>query len=139
MKKITSSTVIGFSLLLLTACSRSNSVTANTTQVVTSGTWSISLFTDNGNDETSNFTGFRFAFNTNGILSVQKNSITQSGTWSVDETSNIFNIDLGPKDNTNQPLGNLTDNWLIISKSNNLISLMDNNPSSNELLYFIRN
>lgn len=125
-------------LFLLISCT-SGIDTSNTSQIVTSGSWRVTLFTDSGNDETADFSGYSFSFNDNGTISAVKNGITQNGTWSVNNSSNKFNIDLGPKADTNKPLGELTDDWKILSSSNTEIRLGDDNPASNEFLTFTKN
>lgn len=127
--------LIPISIFFVACDSRSNS-TDNTNQVVTSGSWRISLYTDSGNNETSNFSGYTFVFNSNGTLEAIKNNVTQNGTWSISSSSNKFNINLGPKDNTNKPLGDLTDNWKILSNSTTEIRLTDDNPASAEFVTF---
>src|SRR6478735_2673497 len=87
-------------LFLAASCSKNLD---NPNKVVVDGTWKVALFTDSGNDETSDFTGYTFTFNSTGIITAVKNATSQNGTWST--TSSKFNIDLGPKDNTNKPLG----------------------------------
>jgi hypothetical protein len=108
-------------------------------QVVTSGTWKVTLFTDSGNDETSDFNGYTFTFTDGGTLTAVKNGITKTGTWSVNNSSNKFNIDLGAKVDSNKPLGELTDDWKILSNTETVIRLTDDNSSSNEFLTFTKN
>ena len=112
---------------------------STTGQVVTSGTWKVTLFTDSGNDETSDFAGYTFTFSDGGTLTAVKNGVTKTGTWSVNNTSNKFNIDLGQKIDTNKPLGELTDDWKILSNTETVIRLTDDNASSNEFLTFTKN
>jgi hypothetical protein len=112
---------------------------STTGQVVTSGTWKVTLFTDSGNDETSDFAGYTFTFTDGGTLSAVKNGVTKTGTWSVNNSSNKFNIDLGPKIDSNKPLGELTDDWKILSNTETVIRLTDDNASSNEFLTFTKN
>ena len=125
-------TVAAISILFLASCSKNLD---NPTNVVVDGTWKVTLFTDSGNDETSDFTGYTFTFNSNGIITAVKSTTSQNGTWSTN--SSKFNIDLGPKDNTNKPLGELTDDWKIISSSNDEMKLKDD--SNNEFLTFTKN
>lgn len=127
-----------FSSLLLASCSTSNN-SSDAGQVATSGTWRVTLFTDSGNDETSDFAGYSFTFSTSGSVTAAKNGVTQTGTWSVNTSSNKFNIDLGAKIDTNKPLGELTDDWKIISVSETVIQLEDDNSASNEKLTFTKN
>lgn len=133
-----------YSLLLgitlsVTSCDRSDNIDSNTNQIVTSGSWRITLFIDSGNNETSDFAGYTFTFNTGGNLAAMKNGNTVNGTWSVSASSNKFNIDLGPKTAANQPLGELTEDWKILSSSATEIKLTDDNASSSEFLTFTKN
>ncbi len=129
-------TAAAIGLFLLSACTRSLD-SNNTTNIATSGTWRVTLFTDSGNDETSDFAGYSFTFGSNGALTATKNGTSQNGTWST--SSSRFNINLGPKVDTNKPLGELTDDWKIISTSGTEIKLTDDNASSAEFLTFTKN
>lgn len=139
MKKIYFLTLLAATVVYLTACDHAANLSPNVEQTITSGSWRVTLFIDSGNDETSDFNGYNFVFQTNGVLAAVKNNVTQTGTWSYHQSSNKLIIDLGPKDNTNKPLGELTDDWKIISRTNTEIKLTDDNPASNEFLTFTRN
>ena len=133
-----------FSLLIAitaftSSCDPAGGIDSTTSQVVTSGSWKVTLFTDSGNDETSDFSGYTFTFNSSGVLSAVKNGITTNGTWNVSSSSNKFNINLGPKVDSNKPLGELTDDWKILSNTGTVIRLTDDNASSNEFLTFTKN
>ncbi|MBI3139115.1 MAG: hypothetical protein HYZ15_11055 [Sphingobacteriales bacterium] len=135
---------IGFSLLTvlvisLYSCDPQGTTDSNTTQVVTSGNWRVSLFTDSGNDETSTYSGYTFLFNENGTLAASRNGSTRNGTWSINSSSNKFMIDLGVKNDPANSLGELTDDWKILSKSATEIRLGDDNTTSNEFLTFSKN
>ncbi len=137
-------TLLFYSLLITIAlntisCQQSGSVDATTSQVVTSGNWRVSLFTDSGNDETADFAGYTFTFNSGGSLAVVKNGVTTTGSWSINSSSNKFNIDLGPKIASNKPLGELTDDWKILSNTTTEIRLADDNVTSNEFVTFSKN
>jgi hypothetical protein len=123
---------------IFTSCDPQSNVSANTSQVVTSGSWKVTLFTDSGNNETADFNGYTFTFDTNGVLTATKNGVSKTGTWSVSSSSNKFNIDLGAKVDSNKPLGELTDDWKIISSSDTEIKLQDDNSASNEFLTFTK-
>jgi hypothetical protein len=126
------------SVFFVSSCHKSDdNMDGNNTGDVTSGTWHVTLFTDSGNDETSDFSGYNFSFNSNGSLSVSKSSSSATGTWS--KSSSKFNIDLGPKSDANKPLGELTDDWQIISISSTQIKLGDDNSASGESLTFTKN
>lgn len=132
-------------LFIITSCNRSESlnstIISSTREIATSGNWKVSLFSEQGNNETTDFTGYTFTFNPNGSLSVVNSGVTTNGTWNTSAGSNSakFNIDLGPKTAANKPLGELTDDWKILSSTNTEIRLMDDNATSNEFLTFSKN
>ena len=124
------------------SCTRDNDDSGNNqTQIqnVSTGNWRVTLFTDSGNDETSDFTGYSFQFNTSGTVAATRSGVSQNGIWNINSSSTKFNLDLGAKIDTNRPLGELTDDWQIISISNTEIKLTDDNPASNEFLTFTKN
>ena len=127
-------------ILLSVSCSRnSDDVNSNPGQTAISGIWKVSLFTDSGNNETNDFAGYNFTFGARGVLTVVKNAVTSNGTWSVNSSSNKFIIDLGAKVAGNLPLGELTDDWKILSNGATEIKLVDDNPVSSEFLTFTKN
>ena len=126
-------------MLVAVSCSKNNGISSNTAQVAAAGTWRVTLLTDSGNDETSDFSGYSFTFVVVGTVNAIKNGVTKNGTWSVSSSSNKFNIDLGPKNNGNLPLGELTDDWKILSSGATEIRLGDDNTASNKFLTFTKN
>ncbi|MCW3116220.1 MAG: hypothetical protein JWM28_302 [Chitinophagaceae bacterium] len=137
MKAILAAMILLSHVFFITACHKSvDAPGGNPSQVATSGTWRVTLFTDSGNDETNNFAGYNFTFNGDGSLTAAKSGGITTGSWS---SSSKFNIDLGPKSDNNKPLGELTHDWHIISVSSTEIKLGDDNTASNEFLTFSKN
>ena len=134
--------VAAIAVLLLLSCTR-NADPVNSNNTISSsnldGNWRVTLFSERGIDETNDFNGFVFTFNSNGSLTATRNAIVQNGTWSITSNSRKFNIDLGPKTDANKPLGELTDDWHVISSSATEIKLTDDNTASNEYLTFTKN
>ena len=120
-----------------TSCQKDDMSSGNIQATATSGNWRVSLFKDSGNDETGDFNGYSFTFNSDGTISATKGATTKTGSWWT--SSNKFNIDLGPKDNTNKPLGELTDDWKILSSNSSEIRLADDKASPDEFLTFTKN
>lgn len=70
------------------ACKKDNDTnspvtTAVVNSTVTSGTWRVTLFNDNGTNKTSNFSGFNFTFATAGTVAAANSLFTVSGTWNT--------------------------------------------------------
>ncbi|WP_255572912.1 hypothetical protein [Hanstruepera marina] len=129
--------------LLFTTCSHSdddgsqnNNNTNNQIQQienqVEAGTWRITSFVDSGQDETNDFTGYGFLFNSNGeLIATHSSGSSLTGAWSVsdsnsndDSSSDIdFNIFFNVSDSNN--FEDLNDDWDIVSHSDNMIKLRD--------------
>ena len=119
------------------ACTKNNSTGPGpVTPVITTGDWVVSLFSEPGENKTSNFSGYSFTFQSGGKLIAIIGGVSKEGTWSENASSHKLIIDLGPKDNSNKPLGELTDDWVVTAKSDTHISLKDDNTAKNEVLEF---
>lgn len=125
----------------MVACSNDNNDPAPVPdpQAPTTGTWRVTLFSERGNDETSDFSGYVFTFDSNGSAVATKSGTNKNGTWSINGSSTEFNIDFGEKNDANKPLGELTDDWEIISVTSTEIKLKDDNDASAEFLTFNQN
>ena len=99
--------------------------------IVESGTWRITNFIDSGENETSDFTGYDFLFNSDGSLIATNGTDTLDGTWSITDDSSSsssdddidFNI-FFPVPDTND-FEDLNDDWDIISSTSSRIELID--------------
>jgi hypothetical protein len=112
------------SFLFLISCQRNNSADLTQTQVTTtiqSGTWKVTLFNDNGIDETSNFNGFSFTFNANGTATATRNSIATDGSWvsGTDDSRVKLILDFG----IISPLDELNEDWRVLERTDSKIRL----------------
>lgn len=140
MKTIVAFSISALFVLSMISCTKSgNDSPGEVTPIVTKGEWVVSLFSERGVNETSDFSGFTYVFQSDGKLIVKKNgAVVKQGTWSENSSSKKLIIDLGIKDDTNKPQGELTDDWIITSKNDTKISLTDDNVSSAEILEFTK-
>jgi hypothetical protein len=70
--------------LFIAACSKSDDPPGTNdtlTTILTQGTWTVHSYKNNGTDETSNYAGYVFTFNTNGSLMAEKTGNNTTGTW----------------------------------------------------------
>lgn len=128
--------------LIATSCSSDSSDnnlnTAESLQAVTdlalSGTWVISSFIESGTDETNDFTGYVFTFNSDGSLVADNGTMTVSGTWSVtsddssdddDDYDSDDDIDFNIFFAAPPTFEELTEDWDIVSRSASRIELID--------------
>jgi hypothetical protein len=129
---------LGLCSIVFSGCTKEDSP-ASVFDAITNGTWKVSHFSERTNNETDDFSGYVFTFQTNGKVLAAKNGVIKEGNWSESRSSQKLVIDLGVKSDANKPLGELSDDWVITSKTATKINLTDDNSSSNELLEFTKN
>ncbi|WP_340199357.1 hypothetical protein [Ascidiimonas sp. W6] len=119
-------------VLIFASCSSSDDsdVTApiDSQEVITtvqSGSWRITSFIDSGVDETDDFSGYIFTFNSDGSLSAVNGAITINGTWSVEDDDSTSDIDFNIFFASPPDFEELTEDWDIISRSTTQIQLTD--------------
>lgn len=128
----------GVAVLGIMACSDDDSSSTNNASVskvrstVESGTWRITSFVEEANDETNHFTGYDFTFDDNGTLTADNGTNTYDGTWSVTNDSSSDDDDNSSSDvdfNIYFPSPNnftdLNDDWDILERTDTKIRLID--------------
>ena len=106
----------------LSSCAKDKSSTdPSTSDIVGQGTWKITLFNDSGNEETQNFAGYAFTFNSNGTIAAVKNASTVNGTWNtgMDDSHNKLILDFG----TTVQFSELNEDWVILEQTASKIRL----------------
>jgi hypothetical protein len=113
-------------LLSFSACkdnSNSPSDSQSINQNITAGNWVITYYWDDGKEETSDYSGYEFKFDANGVAIVSGNSETISGTWSSgtdDSRLKLYLIFSSPS-----LFEKISDDWHIIEQSSTKIRLGD--------------
>lgn len=98
---------------------------------VSSGNWVVSKYIDSGKDETSDYSGYSFSFNTDGSLIASNPTSTIEGSWSVtnddssDDDSSENDVDFNIFFQSPELLNEFTDDWDIVSYSSTRIELKD--------------
>jgi hypothetical protein len=130
----------------LVSCSKSNDDNVNPNNSTSkveqvSGSWTVTYYLDSGKDETSDYSGYQFAFGTDGVLSATSLSGSYTGTWWIgskssddDNSSNRLNIMISG----NKAMDHLQHDWVILKLSGTEIWLKDDNSSSMEEIHFVR-
>ena len=154
MKKLIFYPMIACLFLLNTAsmCSSddSSSSSQNVTDVtntVSSGTWRITLFDEDGNDHTSNFSGYAFTFGASNVLTAVNGSNTITGYWSVtsDDSSDDDNpsgdIDFNILFASPANFAELSEDWHILERTSTKLRLehVSGGDGSIDLLTFEKN
>jgi len=139
--------------IIFASCSNSDTtsdsvadLSAKTNMVIQSN-WKVTQYTDSGKDETSDFSGYSFSFNTNGTFIATTSTETFSGTWTLslgsnspDDSGNSSSDDNLDKLTItiagNKLMNKLSHKWLSEKITATEIWLRDDNVTSNELIRF---
>lgn len=100
-------------------------------KAVTSGDWHIIYYFDTDKEETSDYDGYVFTFNTDGTLGVTNGNTALSGAWAIiDSSTSNDDSDDGDVDfkiffSSPDIFQELSDDWDIQKYSDNKITLID--------------
>lgn len=114
------------SLIIITSCKKKQ--ISKTEDLMVSGSWKISSYTDDGNNETSDYSSYTFIFNEDGTVKANNVSI---GTWSITKESSSGDDDSSNDNhlhfnlNLSIPFDDLSDDWEIENKTDSSIELKD--------------
>lgn len=126
--------------------SSSSQDTSEVINTVSSGTWRITLFDEDGNDHTNDFNNYDFTFGASNVLTATNGSTTVTGFWSVtnddssddDSSSDVdFNILFtSPND-----FAELSEDWHILERTATKIRLrhISGGNGGTDLLTFEKN
>lgn len=99
--------------------------------IATSGTWMVAKYEEDGIDETSNFSGYGFSFDSDGVLNVSNQSTSLSGAWSIrsdsdssdDDSSDSNDVDFNIFFTAPNNFEEISEDWEIVSYSSARIEL----------------
>lgn len=118
MKKITWLAILG--VVLLMGCSKKKTIKSVESDMI-EGSWKVSFFEEDGQNETSDYAGYVFTFKSDGSVKAVSGATVVNGTWSTYKDDDHVDFDiLLPA-----PLDDLSDDWDIKNNSANTLELED--------------
>ncbi len=107
---------------------------------ISSGTWRVTLYNENGSVQTSNFNGYNFSFNSDTSLSATNGSTTQTGDWSTYSDSGYTKMDISFTA-TSGHFESISEDWRVLSSTASKIELkhISGGDGSIDLLTFEKN
>jgi len=116
------SLILSSAIFLFSACTSIDdyAVTKSVAPVVTNGKWRVTLFMDNNNDQTNDYTGYIFNFNASGEIVASKNGTDITGSWNEDNTAKNVSLYFNSADPV---LNKLNDNWDVKQISSTQVNL----------------
>lgn len=100
----------------------SSTVIAQLETSIKSGTWQVSNFVEDGNNQTSNFSGYVFTFGDNGTIVATNGSTTKNGTWNTGTDDSTPKFIMNFSDN-NGPFEEISEDWRIENTTASKIDL----------------
>lgn len=134
---------LALALLAITAvssCKKDEKISpSNSAAVLQDTSWKVTLFSEDGVNETSYFTGYSFDFMDGGIVKATSGSNTVNGTWGTREDSGKTKLDLNFDDVNN--FDELDEDWEILTQNSSKIELkhVSGGDNSIDLLTFEKN
>lgn len=129
------------SILFMSAfvsCNKNSKIDpSNAASVLKDGTWKVTLFKDDNQDETNYFQGYSFIFGDGGVVTATSSTQTVNGTWITLKDSGKTKLDLNFDDVFN--FDELDEDWEIISQTATKIELKDGSGLSTDYLTFEKN
>ena len=90
--------------------------------ILTDGLWIVASYTEDSDDQTSDYAGYELDFDMDGTVSASNGSNTNNGTWSVFSSGNQMTLDFG----TDIPFEEFNDDdWDVISVSSSQLVIQD--------------
>jgi hypothetical protein len=107
-------------IFFMAACNDTNVSPTNVANTLKDGTWKVSFYFSNDQDQTSDFDGYNFVFTPSNVVNASDGTNTVTGTWYVNDTNSDDSAEdtelvlhFGPS----IPLDQLNEDWLILEKT----------------------
>lgn len=118
----------------------SSAIITQTQNTFVNGSWRVTLFSEDGSNQTSQFSNYDFVFGTNGTVTAENGSTTMNGTWTTgtDDSTPKFIINFSA---TNGPFEEISEDWRILTASATKVELkhVSGGDGSIDLLTFEKN
>lgn len=118
----------------------SSAIITQTQNTLVNGSWRVTLFSEDGSNQTAQFSNYDFVFGTNGSLTAENGTNTMSGTWTTgtDDSTPKFIINFSA---TNGPFEEISEDWRILSTTTTKVELkhVSGGDGSTDLLTFEKN
>ena len=110
-------------IALFSSCKKDDSTSSpSSSNSIQQGQWKITSYIDSGNNETSDYAGFAFVFESGGVVTATKQGSSVNGSWSSGTDDSQLKLYLTF---TATPFSELNDDWHIVQQTSSLIQLED--------------
>jgi hypothetical protein len=122
------------------------STTSNLSTTITTGTWTITQYSQGSEDKTSLFRDYTFTFASQGVLKAMKNGDSTTGSWVLVTPITYYGTTVGTNTSVTinlgmaAPLSLLSKSWNVDSTNTTVskLSLVSPEPTDNAQLIFTK-
>ncbi len=113
---------------VIVSCSKDDKTTATgitaaqVNTLITDGTWDVSLYSEGGIDQTTDFSGYRFTFAADGELTAA-GPANKIGTWNSTTDSGKVKIPIAFETETAGAFESISDDWFVLTATDQKIEL----------------
>lgn len=100
------------------------------TTILPEGKWKISLYVDDNQDKTGNFSSFVFEFKADSTVTATNDILSEVGTWAYDKDPSDPELDI--RFDETSVLDEISEDWDIVSVNPNKIELKDIDSDGDE-------
>lgn len=96
---------------------------AQVNNIITVGTWNVTLYDEAGTIETTVFTGYSFVFNAKGTLVATDTPTIKEGTWNSTTESGSVKIPINFVEETKGSFKSISEDWIVLTVIDTKIEL----------------
>jgi hypothetical protein len=96
---------------------------AQVNNIITVGTWNVTLYDEAGTIETTDFTGYSFVFNVKGTLVATNTPTIKEGTWNSTTESGYVKIPINFVEETKGSFKSISEDWIVLTVVDSKIEL----------------
>lgn len=113
---------------------------AKVSNTLTAGIWRITYLWESGHNDTEDFTGYNFTFQTGGNLVATSGGTSETGSWTAVDNNDNDNCNLTISFETQNFFGKLSHNWHVIERTDVKVRMVDDSDNGGpEYLTFEQN
>jgi hypothetical protein len=120
-------------LVIAFGCNSNKINTVNVSNMLTSGSWRIIYFTNEGHNATQTFSGYSFTFSDAQVVSAHVDTSVVDGSWLIEEDDEGTHVILDFQ--TNEPLDQLNYTWHVLGKTPTELHMNNINDVTGEANY----
>ncbi len=116
-------------IILIISCSKDDKTiaqgitAAQVNNIITVGTWNVTLYDEAGTIETTDFTGYSFVFNADGTLVATNTPTIKNGTWNSTTDSGFVKIPIDFVEETKGSFKSISEDWIVLTVVDSKIEL----------------